>query len=167
MLHLAHHLKDLDFSALMAVYEEGNRENGEDLWPDLPQGLRLLRAEQEFYTYLQDVFFAAEDALYCIWRENGIYISALRLERYKDGWLLEALETAPEHRRMGMAAALIRAVQALGRFDKIYSHVGKKNEASLGVHEKCGFRRIAECAYYIDGSVNSRACTMVWERTPG
>ena len=46
MLHIARAMNQLNFSALMEVYEEGNRENGEDLWPELSEGLRLLNAEQ-------------------------------------------------------------------------------------------------------------------------
>lgn len=163
MLQMASKLNQINFAAMMAVYEEGNRENAEEFWPDMAEGPRMLRAEQEFYSYLQDVFFRTPKAVCCIWQEHGTYLSALRLEPYKDGWLLEALETAPHCRRQGKAEALIRAVQETGLFEKIYSHVGKRNTASLAVHEKCGFHRIAETAAYIDGSVNNRACTMCWE----
>ena len=70
-----------------------------------------------------------------------------------DGLLLEALETAPACRRHGYAAALVRAVMEVYGEKKIYSHVSKRNTPSLRVHEKCGFRRIAEHAVYADGSV--------------
>ena len=167
MLLLAYRMRELQFSSLMVVYEEGNRENALEFWPDMAEGPRMLRAEQEFYSYLQDVFFQTPKAVCCIWQENGVYLSALRLEPYKDGYLLEALETAPEHRRKGMAIALIQAVQGQGSFTKIYSHVGKKNLPSLATHEKCGFRRISEQATYIDGSVDHRACTLLWEKKDG
>ena len=45
MLYIARSLKELDFARLMEVYEEGNLENGEELWPELPEGLRLIRAD--------------------------------------------------------------------------------------------------------------------------
>jgi ribosomal protein S18 acetylase RimI-like enzyme len=85
------------------------------------------------------------------------------LEPYRDGLLVEALETAPGYRRRGYAEALLR--QVLGSFagKKIYSHVDKTNIPSLRLHEKCGFSRISECAAYIDGSINSRACTLCYE----
>ena len=165
MLVLARKLKDLNFSMLMDVYEEGNRENAQDFWPDLPEGPGMLRAEQEFYAYLQDVFFKTPQAVYALWQEDGSYISALRLEPYKDGWLLEALETKPDCRRQGRAEMLIRAVQETGEFQRIYSHVAKRNKPSLAVHEKLGFSRIGEVAAYIDGSFNDRACTVRWEQT--
>lgn len=166
MLFLAKNLKEIAFSALMDVYMESNLENSEEFWPDLPESTRLLRAEQEFYQYLRESFFPAEGAVYAIWQEDGRYVSALRLEPYRDGLLLEALETAPLQRRKGYAKKLLKAVQAYLSEQsavKVYSHVGKKNTASLAVHEKCGFQRISEQAVYIDGSVNSYCCTMCWE----
>ena len=163
MLILARSLRDFSFSKLMDVYIEGNMENAEEFWPELDDGQKLLRAEQEFYQYLTEVFFRTPEAVYAIWEESGNYISALRLEPYRDGLLLEALETAPPSRRQGYAEKLIRAVQEQFPNQRIYSHVSKKNAASLRAHGKCGFRRISEYAAYIDGSVNQRACTLCWE----
>ena len=141
MLLLATKLQELNFSQLMAVYEEGNRENGELFFPDLSEGQQMIRAEQSFYEYLREGFFSVPGAVYALWVEDGNYVSALRLEPYEDGLLLEALETAPAQRRKGYAEQLMRAVQA--QFpEKIYSHVSKRNVASLAVHEKCGFRQV-------------------------
>lgn len=163
MLILARSIRDLSFSRLMEVYIEGNLENAEEFYPDLTEAQKLMQAEQDFYQYLNKVFFRTSDAVYAIWEERGIYVSALRLEPYHDGFLLEALETAPPSRRQGYAVELIRAVQEQFPNQRVYSHVSKKNAASLQVHEKCGFRRISEYAVYIDGSVNRRACTLCWE----
>lgn len=158
MLLLAHKLHQLDFGKLMAVYEEGNLENGAFFWPELPEGQRLALAEQDFRQYLQEVFFPVESAVYAVWEENGAYMSALRLEPYEDGLLLEGLETAPGQRRKGYGEALIRAV--LEAFpDRIYSHVSKKNTPSLAIHEKCGFIRILDYAKEIDGSFLRSAVT--------
>lgn len=162
MLLVARSMPELDFSQLMAVYEEGNRENAAQLHPNLSEGQGLLQAEQDFYQYLRYEFFAAAGAYYAIWQENGKYCSALRIEPYKDGVLLEALETAPEQRRKGYGEKLMRAVLPMEK--KIYSHVSKRNAASLGIHEKCGFRRISEQAVYIDGSVNNKCCTFCFEK---
>lgn len=163
MLLLATKLQELRFSQLMEVYEEGNRENGALLHPELPEGQQILRAEQSFYQYLQEGFFPAEGAVYAIWVENGAYVSALRLEPYEDGLLLAALETAPALRRKGYAEKLIRAVQE--QFPQtIYSHVSKKNTASLMVHQKCGFRQVLDYAKYIDGSVLRTAVTLRYAR---
>lgn len=160
MLKIARKMNELSFGKLMEVYLEGNLENGQDLWPDEPEGRRIALAEQEFYNYLQQIFFRTDSAQYLIWEENGRYVSALRLEPYKDGLLLEALETAPEARRKGYAARLVQAaLEHVGNV-KVYSHVGKRNAASLRAHEKCGFARILDHAVYADGSVNDVCCTL-------
>lgn len=152
MLYLANTLSQLHFGKLMEVYIEGNLEKAEEV--------SLLQAEQDFYQYLHDCFFATPGAVYAVWTEENAYISALRLEPYKDGLLLEALETAPQYRRRGYAYQLIKAVLAAFPGQKIYSHISKGNAASLAVHEKCGFRKISDSAAYIDGSVNNRAVTL-------
>ena len=159
MLVLADKLNKLNFAQLMEVYAEGNEENGEDMWPELNREQRLLRAEQAFYQYLAEVFFLVPGAVYAIWEENGTYVSALRLEPYEDGLLLEALETAPQCRRRGYGEKLIRAVQDAFP-QKIYSHVSKKNVPSLAIHKKCGFRQVLHYAKYIDGSVARNAVTL-------
>ncbi len=154
MLLTVTRLKDLSFSMLMEVYMEGNREKGD-----------VLRAEQDFYQYLREVFFRTEGALYCIWEEKGCYVSALRLEPYRDGWLLAALETAPQERQKGYAAQLIGAVQEQYPDRKLYSHVSKRNLPSLKTHEKCGFQKILDHAVYADGSVLRSSVTLCWEET--
>lgn len=152
MLYLAKSLQQLHFGKLMEVYIEGNLEKAEEA--------SLLQAEQDFYQYLKDCFFPTFGAVYAVWVEENEYISALRLEPYKEGLLLEALETAPKHRRKGYAFQLIQAVLAQFPDQTIYSHISKRNIPSLAVHEKCGFRKISDSATYIDGSVNSRAVTL-------
>lgn len=159
-LIVAKSLRDLSFGKLMEVYAEGNLENGRDLWPEEPEGRQMALAEQEFYQYLQQVFFRTEGARYLILEDGGRYISALRLEPYQDGLLLEALETAPAFRRKGYGESLVRAALELPEITKVYSHVGKRNTASLRTHEKCGFVKILDHAVYADGSVNDVCCTL-------
>ena len=163
MLFLANKLNDLSFSALMELYIEGNQENAADQWKHLPEQFALRKVEQDFYLYLKDEFFKTPGAYYAVWQADGCYISALRLEPYQDGLLLEALETHPDYRRQGYAKGLIEAViqQFSGR--KIYSHVNQRNIPSLRTHQACGFRMIMDHAVYIDGSVDYRACTLVYE----
>lgn len=167
MLIIAESMRELSFGKLMEVYAEGNLENGRDLWPELPEGQQLLHAEQAFYQYLTEVFYRTSGAAYAIMEQEGSYVSALRLEPYRDGLLLEALETDPGKRRKGHAESLIRDVQVMLRSQgavKLYSHVHKRNIPSLRIHEKCGFHRISEIAVYIDGSVNDRCCTLCYEK---
>ena len=42
----------------------------------------------------------------------------------------------------------------------VYSHVGKRNTASMALHMGCGFEKIQDCAVYIDGSVSQNAVTL-------
>ena len=137
MLVICKKLHQIRFGQLMAVYEEGNRENGQDHYPNLSPGEQMLRAEQDFYQYLKDDFYLAAEAVYYLWQINNRYVSALRMEVYRDGLLLEALETILDQRGKGYASSLVCAVQQLPELDgrKIYSHVGKKNEASLKAHQ--------------------------------
>lgn len=160
MLEVFDSLKNLNFQMLMDVYAQSNRENAEVYFPQLsePQGVAMV--EQQFYTFLQEVFFKTRDSRYCVWLADGKYVSALRLEPYRDGLLLEALETAPEQRHKGYGRHLMQA--ALGQIQgkPVYSHVGKRNAASLALHMGCGFEKIQDCAVYIDGSVSQNAVTL-------
>jgi len=161
MLRVFHSLKELDFEKLMAVYEEGNLENGQKFWPDAAPCTQLQRAQESFEEYLREDFFRAPETFYAVWEESGCYVSALRMEPYQDGWLLEALETLPGQRRKGYAYLLIMAV--LQRFPAgtcVYSHVGKRNNASKATHLRCGFQEILDYAKYIDGTVTRYSITL-------
>ena len=163
MLTIAYKLSSLCFSKLMQVYREGNIENGSVRYPHLSVARQEAAAEQDFYQYLNEVFFCQENSLYAILQDNGEYIAALRMEPYCDGLLLCALETAPEQRSKGYATLLIRQViQYLAKqgAGTIYSHVSKRNIASLAVHRKCGFSIAADNAVFSDGSVNNRTYTL-------
>lgn len=167
MLRVAKKLNQLSFGALMEVYLDANRDQGAVLAPGEPEARQIQVAEERLYSYLHDDFFTHPGAFYCVWEESGKYVSALRLEPYRDGLLLEALETAPDQRGKGYAVRLIQAVQQYlseqGSI-RIYSHVDKKNEASLRTHRRCGFEAFLDYAAFIDGSVNRRSCTLRYEK---
>lgn len=167
MLRVAKNLRSLSFGALMEVYVDANRKHGAELAPGEPEAGQIRLSEECFYTYLHDDFFTHPGALYCVWEEGGKYVSALRLEPYRDGLLLEALETAPDQRGKGFAVRLIQAVQQYLSEQgdvRIYSHVNKKNQASLRTHRRCGFEVFLDYAAFIDGSVNSRSYTLRYEK---
>lgn len=159
MLLMYTNLSQLNWSELMAVYAEGVEENGRDFYPELPQGQQLLRAEQDFYTYLQQDFFRCQQERYCIWEENGVYVSALRLHPFEDGLLIEALETRPEYRQKGYASRLMQAVLAEVGQQKVYSHISRRNRASIATHQKCGFRKVLDFARYSEGEINTKCDT--------
>ena len=163
MLTVATSLRQLNWSQLMALYEEGNRENGADLYPEEGSDQQLFLAEQDFYDYLREAFFSLPGDRYCLWVENGIYVSALRLQNYQDGLLLEALETHPDYRGRGYAKKLVAAVLE-GVNGKVYSHISPRNGASLAVHKACGFVKMMNHSVYADGSVNSRCHTYRYEK---
>ena len=160
MLIIAEKLNDLSFSRLMELYAEENLTTGRSRWPEEPQWRQAALAEDEFREFLRQVFFRTAGARYLIWEEQGRYVSALRLEPYRDGLLLEALETAPDFRRKGYASGLIQAALGTVPGQKVYAHVDWHNTASLRTHEKCGFTRVFDHAVYIDGSVDSHCCTL-------
>lgn len=151
MLNIYRKLDGLRFGELMLVYGESNRQNALDKYPRMDKNVGLITVEQDFYSYLHNVFFKTEGAFYAILEEDGIYICALRMEPYRDGLLLAALETRPQYRGKGYARKLILSVlsQVSG---KVYSHVDKQNSPSLAVHYACGFEKIGDGAVYLDGS---------------
>ena len=157
MLKLAKKLHQLSFSRLMEVYLESNLQKA-----GFSRGEQLLCAEQEFYDYLSQIFFRTPGAVYAIWDVEGKYAAALRLEPYRDGLLLAALETAPDLRRKGHGKSLVEAVQQAFSGTRIYSHVAKDNAASLRLHEQLGFQVISQQSVYLDGSSDSRSVTLCW-----
>ena len=164
MLTVARKMHQLHFGQLMEVYQEGNRENGEDFFPQLTPAEQMIRAEQEFYTYLTECFFGQNGAAYFIWSEKGHYVSALRLEHYQDGLLLEALETHPDHRGRGYAKKLIRAALEQVDCQKVYVHISRRNAASIAVHSACGFRKILDYSVCADGSLMRNMDTWLYEK---
>ena len=163
MIIYAKSMKEFSFGKMMDVYLEGNQEKAREEYFEMPQSAGLRLAEQDFFDYLESCFFKAEGSVYAIYELEGNYVSALRFEPYKDGFLISALETKPSERGKGYACFLLTEVAS--HIDgKIYSHVSKKNAASLAVHKKCGFSVISDLARYLDGSVNSRAYTLCCEK---
>lgn len=166
MLLIASSVSQLNTEALMAVYQEGNEENARRFFPGLSPDIQLCKAEDGFIDYLRNDFFQTKGAFYAVWVCGETYTAALRMEPFKDGLLLEALETKPDMRRKGYAYSLIAAVleyvPTLG-YKKVYSHINKRNTASLRVHEKAGFRRISDSARYIDGTVTQNSYTLCYD----
>ena len=151
MLRMIRNMYELNFRSLCEVY----RDNEEILGSCEGSAEKCLEAEQKFYHYLHDVFFRTPKACYALWEQDGRYLAALRLEPYRDGLVIAALETTPDARGNGHATALMSAVLSQFRDQNIYSHIRKDNFTSLRVHEKCGFFRVSDSAVLLDGSVTS------------
>ena len=156
------HFSDLDPRKLMDVYAESNLDNTDYFFPELEdKGEAVKKVEAGFLEYLELDFFQSTGPSYWVLEEDGLWVGALRLNELKPGfYYLEALETRPDSRRKGCAVRLltgvIEALRQQGPFE-LHDCVGKKNEASLRTHLKCGFRIAAEDGLdYLSGRADSR-----------
>ena len=148
MLKLVSSMDKLNTQQYFAVYRQSNRDSG---------------AEERMLSYLREDFFSIRGAVCALWEVEGRYVSALRLEPYKDGYLITAVETAPQDRRKGYAKALLQAV--INHFGgPVYSHIEKSNKPSLNLHQTCEFTLCADSAVLLDGTVTSRYCTVVYRK---
>ena len=144
MLIVARNVSDLKVFTLAEVYDLNTLDEGQD-----------------FYGFLCEDFFP--DGICCVWEDKGRYVSALRLQKWQDGYLLEGLQTHPDHRGRGYAKQLItESLEAL-KLEKVYSHIRRDNAPSIAAHTACGFRKILEHATYLDGSVHLDVDTYVYE----
>lgn len=156
MLVQVNTFEQLDFPRLMEVYIEGNRENAEYFYGNEAPERALRLAELDAREYLREDFFRKPGARYYIWQEAGEYTSALRLECFGDGLLLEALETRPDFRRRGYGRKLMVAVLAqLPEGTHVYSHVAKWNTPSLAIHNACGFSQHLDYSVESDGTISN------------
>lgn len=164
MLKIAYRAADLDFGQLCRVYWESIQNSGMQDYPHYSSEEQRFLAEQDFYSFLR-CFLKDEAAFYGVWVVNDRYMAALRMEPYRDGFLLEGLETEPDERKKGYASALVRAVLShlseKGQ-TRVYSHVSKKNHPSVAVHKACGFDKVLDYAAFVDGSVSYDAWTFCY-----
>lgn len=165
MLKIIGKIGELNTHQLLDVYTQSHTDYGRKCLPELSSHEQLTRAQEDFLSYLREDFFQQKDAFYAVWIVDGIYQSALRLEPYRDGMLLQALETAPNARRKGYASSLIAEVLKNlqgSSYKAVYSHVEKRNIPSLAVHKNCGFQKLSDSATYIDGTVTQKSCTLCY-----
>ena len=149
MLKVYCSMADLPFGKLMEIYAQSNQEDKRNCESE---GYQPVLAEQEFYAYLRQCFFALPSARYFLWEEQGRAVSAVRCEGYRDGLLLTALETAPDCRGKGYATGLVKAVLQYLKEGKVYAHIRHDNQPSLAVHLRCGFTKAKSGARLLDGS---------------
>lgn len=145
---------ELNVRQLMDVYDQ-SLSDGVDL------GIARLNKERDFLNDLY-AFFSCDDAKLYTWQQGEKYCAALRLEPYRDGFLISCLETAPHQRRAGYGSSLLRSV--IKKVTKpVYVHIEKCNKASISLHMKCDFVKILDHAVYVDGSVYQSSCTMRYD----
>lgn len=164
MLHIYRRASDINIAELMKVYAQSNSETGKMNYPNESEGLQIMLAEQDLYSYLREEFFTTPNAYYFVLSRNGKYVCAARAEPHMDGYLVEGIETRQDERRKGYAAQLLSALVKHINADTdtaVYSHVKKSNVASLALHRSCGFGVLADSALLIDGTVSRAFVTMV------
>ncbi len=158
---------DLDFEELVEVCQEDILTHGRLHYPNESTTEQLRLAEVDFADYLRNVFFRQKGSAYCILVNEGKYISAARLEPYEDGYLLTALITRVDYRRMGYGRQLLLDLMtdcvANGRLP-IYSHIANRNVVSYSLHLQCGFRVLKDTATYLDGSVHTDSKTFIYTK---
>ncbi|MBE7001375.1 MAG: GNAT family N-acetyltransferase [Ruminococcaceae bacterium] len=158
-------MNELNTEQLLAVYRDENQTKGRIFYPDASPFEQLMQVEEDFLSYLREDFFCQKDAFYALLDDGKSYCSAVRLEPYKDGMLLEGIATIHDKRRQGYAAQLLTDVLTFlrtTRYARVYAHVAKNNIASMKLHKKCGFQEISDFAAFIDGSVSHQSCTLCY-----
>ena len=150
-------LSDVDFDRLMELYADVCIAAGNRLAPGASPAHQRELVREELRLDLRDGFFRQKGAAgYILTEADGTYLSGAWLEPYRDGILLQALTTRPDRRREGHADRLLRSLLGeLPAGSRVYSHVGRTNAASAGVHLGCGFRKTQEFAVMLDGTVTT------------
>ena len=125
---------------------------------DVSKLQQIYSEECNSYFYEDTLDFLSENGCaYAVWCVNGDYVSAMRWQPYLDGFLIAGLETRPDARRRGYAQKLLCA--ALRHFaadgkGMVYSHIDRRNQASINLHCNCGFAIFCDSARLLDGSVS-------------
>ena len=161
--------QEMDIPQLLAIYRESSLENCQGMYPEEPtMEAALARYESEFGAWMGGGFFEEEPGRYwMVESANGVWVSTLRLFPMKEPrtWLVDGLETHPDHRKQGHASRLltetIRALEEEHGDIVLFAGVGKRNIASLQTHLRSGFVREKE-TWTEDGEATDRQCTMAY-----
>ena len=161
-------LADADIPKIMAIYAEGNRENAEYFYPDIPVEAGIAKEERKFAKMLREEFFTkSENAMY-VWQTDGRWVAALRLTEMDEFYYLEALETRPDQRKQGYGTALLKGLCASLCAQGpvvIRDCVRKRNEASLRTHLAAGFVIERESGVeYPSGKTDERSYGMLYQK---
>lgn len=160
-------LTDADIPKLMAIYADGNRDNAEYFYPELPLMEGIAKEERKFVTMLREMFFPKPENELFVWRMESQWVAALRLTRLDGFYYLEALETKPDQRKKGYGRALLEAMckeLAVRGAVTIRDCVAKRNEASLRTHLSAGFVIDQDPGIdYLGGETDERCYGMLFQ----
>ncbi len=166
MFQVFKHISDINISAFKHLYREQLLKMQRCSYPNLDDIEGALSAEQDFY-YDLNSFFRMNGSFIAVWQENKRYVSALKIEKFKDGFLISGFETDPDFRNTGFGSSLLKSVLMYisdSNDLRIYSHIKKNNVASLCVHQKCGFQIHCDYAEFLDGTVSNDSYTMIYNK---
>ena len=152
MLRVIYKTSQLDFSLISQIYESSGLEGSSTRYASGRTERHELQIRNELYDCFAELFRLGG---FCgLWVVEERIVSVVRIESFKDGYLVAGLATHFDFQRCGYATKLLSAV-----LDRIggtcYSHVDKRNEASLSVHMRCGFEKLKDSARYLDGTVTT------------
>lgn len=171
MLHRITAFDAIDQRRLMDIYQESNKENAMEFYRGMPRANAVRRVERDFLEFIRTKFFSGSGRTYWVLEQEHVWVCALRLAVVEQGVLyLEALETHPDYRRRGFAVRLLKGVmeelEKEGPY-KLCDCVHKNNEASLKIHEKCGFKIVSQDGLnYLVGTRNSRTYGLQYSWPP-
>jgi ribosomal protein S18 acetylase RimI-like enzyme len=86
---------------------------------------------------LQDVLESDEVFLGAVAEQE--LVGCIAYEIQADGWLISSLVVSPQHQRLGMARALLKAVLELARGHQLEVATGAKNTPALALYRSVGF----------------------------
>jgi ribosomal protein S18 acetylase RimI-like enzyme len=81
----------------------------------------------------------ASDEIFLGAVKNEELIGCIAYEIQPDGWLISSLVVSPQHQRLGIARALLKAVLELARGHQLEVATGAKNTPALALYRSVGF----------------------------
>lgn len=133
---------DININKLMDLYAESNRMNAKEFYASEDEINALKKVEDNFKLFLKEQFFKKKEASYYVIEDNNEYVCACRINKNKNGYLIEALETINSKRQKGLARRIYEKVLHSYPEGTIFvANVLKSNIPSIKTHENIGFVR--------------------------
>lgn len=164
MLAVINCFDDIDIVALREIYEETLGQ----MRDDYSDGYGPYNSVYQCLTDDLLDFFRVSNSKLFLWVSECYPVAAVRCEPHGDGVLISYLETKPCMRGNGYATALLCAtIEHLKSYGvkQIYSHVNKRNKASLSVHKASGFQIQDDFAKLLDGTISQNYYTLQYKST--
>lgn len=167
MLKILGMITNEELKKLLYIYEESNNEflkkNYINKYSSEIEAQNTLISD---YNKFLKEFQSDQKRYICVWEEQGVYRSGLRLINLGNGiWFLEALETSPNDRNNGYGKLLLNSIiEYLKTYDakKLECLIGSTNIASQRTHESCGFIRTNLSPIDWDGAICKTAIKYIY-----